>query len=473
MIFDQNQILKIIKDNPLNTIKLLLLSKGEVTQSRIFVSNWDLFDFLEKLKASNDFDTMFIAAKTAPKIVETRSFMDGKLLKYLGLITYDEDKIPENITLFYKSAAKLQKISAPFFLFKEPKKNEFCDNPTAAFFTSESASTSIAENIKLAEDAGFSITDTFVISEQSLKNGINRMTELLKDVPLEHGVIVFSDSSASLLAKLEEKTGRTILSRDDLIISIFNARAEGTGGKLKLASAVVAKEKANFRKKITGLSRIKGGIGLKGPGETKEEERKRILKNKEKNVRKQLENEFSRLDFQRKFRKRSRIATVAVVGYTNAGKSTLFNALLNEEATKESNKFFSSIDPKIRKFSLFGKPLFLLDTVGFISNMSNDITDAFNSTFSEIAASDLILHIIDSTEKGWEERKKFVENLLIENGCDKHSIVPLFSKKGKIKIKRPLRSGFFYDATDPEDITRIKKFLYEKLTEKEEFQLSL
>ena len=156
------------------------------------------------------------------------------------------------------------------------------------------------------------------------------------------------------------------------------------------------------------------------------------------------------------------------MGYTNAGKSTLFNALLNEEATKESNKFFSSIDPKIRKFSLFGKPLFLLDTVGFISNMSNDITDAFNSTFSEIAASDLILHIIDSTEKGWEERKKFVENLLIENGCDKHSIVPLFSKKGKIKIKRPLRSGFFYDATDPEDITKIKKFLYEKLTEKEE-----
>ncbi|MBO4699332.1 50S ribosome-binding GTPase [bacterium] len=449
----------------MNAIKLVYLCKGSVTQSRIFVSNWDLFDFLEKLKASNDFDTLLIAAKTAPKIVETRSFMDGKLLKYLGIITHDDDKIPESITLFYKSGAKLQKISAPFFLFKELKKNEICDNPTAAFFTSESTSSDIAENIKLAEDAGFSIADTFVISEQSLKNGINRITALLKDVPQESGVIVFSGSSASLVAKLEEKTGRTILSRDDLIISIFNARAEGTGGKLKLASAVVAREKANFRKKITGLSRIKGGIGLKGPGETKEEERKRILKNKEKNVRKQLENEFSRLDFQRKFRKRSRISTIAIVGYTNAGKSTLFNALLNEDATKESNKFFSSIDPKIRKFSLFGKPLFLLDTVGFISNMSNDITDAFNSTFSEIAASDLILHIIDSTEKDWEERKKFVENLLIGNGCDKHNIVPLFSKKGKIKIKQPLRNGFFYDATDPEDITKIKKFLYEKLTE--------
>ena len=442
MIFDQNQILKIIKENPLNVVKLMFISKGNVTHSAIFVSNWDLFDFLEKLKASNDFDTILIAAKAAPKIVEIKNFMDGLLLQNLGLIEHNDEKIPENITLFFKNASKIQKISVPFFLFKEPEKKEPPENPTAAFFSSESSSANIAENIKLAEDAGFSITDSFVVSPQSLKNGINRILELLKTASEVRNTIIFSDSSASFLSKLEKATKLTVLSRDDLIISIFNARAEGTGGKLKLASAVVAKEKAAFRNKITGLSRIKGGIGLKGPGETKEEERKRILKNKEKNVRKQLENEFSRLEFQRKFRKRSQIATVAVVGYTNAGKSTLFNALLNEEATKESNKFFSSIDPKIRKFSLFGKPVFLLDTVGFISNMSNDITDAFNSTFSEIAASDLILHIIDSTEKGWEERKKFVDELLISNGCDKHSIIPLFSKKSRIKIKHPLKTAF-------------------------------
>ena len=463
MIFNQDQVLKTIKENPLNAIKLMLISKGNVTQSTIFVSNWDLFDFLEKLKASNDFDTILIAAKVAPRIVEIKNFMDGKLIDYLGIIEHDEEKIPENITLFFKGAAKIQKISSPFFLFKEPVKKEISENPTAAFFSSESLSANIAENIKLAEDAGFSVTDSFVVSAHSLKNGINRISELLENTSGIENIIIFSDSNPSFLSKLEKATKLTVLSRDDLIISIFNARAEGTGGKLKLASAVVAKEKAAFRNKIAGLSRIKGGIGLKGPGETKEEERKRILKNKEKNVRRQLENEFSRLEFQRKFRKRSRIATVAVVGYTNAGKSTLFNALLNEEATKESDRFFSSIDPKIRKFSLFGKPVFLLDTVGFISNMSNDITDAFNSTFSEIAASDLILHIIDSTEKGWEERKKLVDDLLLENGCDKQNIVPLFSKKGKIKIKQPLRKGFFYDAFNADDITKIKKFIFDRL----------
>ncbi len=468
MIFSQDQVLKIIKENPLNAIKLMFLSKGTVTHSRIFVSNWDLSDFLEKLKASNDFDTLLIAAKTAPKIAGIKSFMDGKLIKHLGIIEHDDEKIPENITFFYKDLSKIHKLSSPFFLFKEPSETEVPENPTAAFFSSESTSSEIAENIKLAEDAGFSITESFIISVQSLKNGINRILELLKTATEVENMIIFAETTAAFLSKLEKATKLTVLSRDDLIISIFNARAEGTGGKLKLASAVLSKEKAAFRNKITGLSRIKGGIGLKGPGETKEEERKRILKNKEKNVRKQLENEFSRLEFQRKFRKKNQIPTIAIVGYTNAGKSTLFNALLNEEATRESDRFFSSIDPKIRKFSLFGKPFFLLDTVGFISNMSKDITDAFNSTFSEIAASDLILHIIDSTENGWEAKKKFVDELLLGSGCDKKSIIPLFSKKGKIKIKRPLRKGFFYDAFDTDDITKIKKFIYEKLTEEED-----
>jgi GTPase len=190
-------------------------------------------------------------------------------------------------------------------------------------------------------------------------------------------ILLFFKISAGEISAIEKLTGFEIISRDDLIITIFDNRADGTSGKLKLADAVLAKEKAQFRKKITGLSRIKGGIGLKGPGETKEEERKRILKNKEKDVRKKLKNEFSRISSQMKYRKKSNAKTVAVVGYTNAGKSTLFNHLINENVSLESSSFFSSIDPKIKKMSLFGKPLFLVDTVGFISDMTRNITDAF------------------------------------------------------------------------------------------------
>ena len=194
MIFNQDQVLKTIKENPLNAIKLMLFSQGNFVQSSIFVSNWDLFDFLEKLKASNDFDTVLIAAKTAPKIVEIKNFMDGKLLDYLGTIEHDEEKLPENITLFYKNASKVQKISSPFFLFKEPAKKEIPENPTAAFFSSENSSAGIAENIKLAEDAGFSVTDSFVVSEQSLKNGINRIVELLENTTEIENIIIFSDT---------------------------------------------------------------------------------------------------------------------------------------------------------------------------------------------------------------------------------------------------------------------------------------
>ena len=138
MIFSQDQVIKIIKENPLNSIKLMFFSKGSVTKSAIFVSNWDLSGFLEKLKPSNDFDTILIAAKTAPKIAGIKNFMDGKLIDYLGIIEHDEEKLPENITLFYKTTSKIQKISSPFFLFKEPAKQEITENPTAAFFSSES-----------------------------------------------------------------------------------------------------------------------------------------------------------------------------------------------------------------------------------------------------------------------------------------------------------------------------------------------
>lgn len=463
MIFNKEQLLKIIKENPLNAIKVLLLKEGVLVKVHLVVSLWKLSDFLEKMGASNEVDTILIAAKTVPTIGETKTFLDGKLLKYLGIIRHDLDKIPQEITLFAKSGKNLVTSKSPFFLFKEPQLPTCFEKPAVAFFLAESDTSQIAENIKLAEDAGFWISHSFIVSEQSVRNGINRILEFLQQIQDVNYTILFFKTTASFLAKLEKSSQNVILSRDDLIISIFNARADGSSGKLKLANAVIAKEKTDFRNKISGLSRIKGGIGLKGPGETKEEERKRILKNKEKSVRKGLKNECERLEFQRKFRKKSNCKTVAIVGYTNAGKSTLFNALLNEKVTKESKKFFSSIDPKIRKLNLFGHTIFLLDTVGFISEMSQNITDAFNSTFSEIANSALILHVIDSTTNGWEERKKFIETILLKNGSKKENIISLFSKKDKIKIKHPVLNGFFYDSHNLEDIGKIKYFIDQKL----------
>lgn len=469
MIFNRDQILRIIRERPLSAVKLIALNGFELERSLVFASNWGLFDYLEALKPSNSFDFLIVASKNDVDLGDIKPFFDGMLLKRLAIIRHDEEKLPETIRFFYKSGPKIEEISSPFFLFKEPVPQKDEDS-AVAFFLTDTPSSEIAENIKLAEDAGFPVSESYLISENSVKHGINGITSLLTQRMVKAKcVILFFAAAPAFISKLEHSLENvTVLSRDDMIISIFDSRANGSSGKLKIESIVVAKERSSFRQKITGLSRIKGGIGLKGPGETKEEERRRILKKREKSVREGLEKEFSRQEFQRKFRKKSNLKTVAIVGYTNAGKSTLFNALMNEHATDESDRFFSSIDPKIRKLNLFGMPVFLLDTVGFISEMSEDVIDTFNPTFSEISNSELILDVVDPTEKGWERRKSFVESLLVENGSKKENIFTLFSKKDRVRIKHPAGRGFYYNAFDGEDILRVKKFIFDRLNEENE-----
>lgn len=466
-LFDKEQILRIILEKPLASSKLIMLKNGIIVEQKTFTSSWTLFTQLDSLSVSNKFDTVLITSQKPLKINEIKNFMDGRLIVFVGIITHNEEKIPVEIEYFFKTGDSVKSGRAPFFLFKDPEmkisKKESTKSGAIAVFNSRSTSSFISESIKLLEDAQYSVIKTRIINKTASSTIVRQLSSLIEDVSGLDTIAVFFDVKASDLSKLEKTTGLEVLSREDLIISIFNSRAEGTSGKLKFASAIIAKEKAQFRNKVQGLSRIKGGIGLKGPGETKEEERKRILKNKEKDVRINLKNETDRLATQRKFREKSLIKTVAIVGYTNAGKSTLFNSLLNRKVVVESNRFFSSIDPKIKKMTFNRKDFFLIDTVGFISEMSRDIVDAFQSTFTDIASADLILHIIDSTSKGWREKRKFVENLLIEKGIDKKRIISLFSKGDMIKIKHPVANGFFYSSFSTDDILKVKDFIYSSL----------
>ncbi|HQJ59969.1 MAG TPA: GTPase HflX [bacterium] len=464
MYLSKELVLKIIREKPLNSTKLILMKNGAAVKTEIFRKNWDVFNFIGDLRPDNTFDAIAVASMSKPVFSNVKTLMDGLLLKAFFIIDHTEEKIPQNIEVFFRKGNKIKNLTSPFFLFNESidvvlEKNRI---NAAAFFSSDDNPSSIAENIKLAEDAGYNVIFSAVLKRPEMKKCKNQIAEHLKNIDENSTstILMFFKISAGEISAIEQFTGFEIISRDDLIITIFDKRADGTSGKLKLADAVLAKEKAQFRKKVTGLSRIKGGIGLKGPGETKEEERKRILKNKEKDVRKKLKNEFSRISSQMKYRKKSNAKTVAIVGYTNAGKSTLFNHLTNETISLESDSFFSSIDPKIKRISLFGKPLFLVDTVGFISNMTKNITDAFLATLEEIATADMVLHIIDSSEKGWEKRKKFIEEILESNGTPENNIFTLFSKSDAITIKHPVRKGFFYNSFNPLDITKIKKFIY-------------
>lgn len=466
MLFDREQILRAIIAKPLASSLMVLLSDGSIVEKKSFTSNWNLYNHLEKLSVSNRFDSMIIASCKPVVISEIKSFMDGHLINFIGIILHDDEKIPLDMEYHFKNGDSLISGRSPFFVFREPDMSsaKTVKKPrAAAVFLSSSTADHISECIKLLEDAGYYVSGSKVLGKPFSTNMLTSIKEWVLTVNGTGTIALFFEMKAGDMSRLEKMTGLEILSREDIVISIFNSRAQGSSGKLKFANALIAREKSQFRNKVQGLSRIKGGIGLKGPGETKEEERKRILKNKEKNVRLELSKENRRLSIQRKFREKRAVKSVAIVGYTNAGKSTLFNALLNRKVVKESGRFFSSIDPKIQKMTFNSHDVFLIDTVGFISDMSGEMIEAFSPTFADIASSDLILHIVDSTAKGWERKKRFVEDLLIRNGILKESIFTLFSKSDVIKIKHPVQNGFFYSSTDGEDIKRIRSFILSTL----------
>jgi len=471
MIFDQDTILENIINSPLSAFKIFLLQDGKIVERKSIHSQWNLYSFIEEISPSNNYDTLLIAGTEQPNISDIKLFMDGRLLKNLGLIRQNIEKIPEEITFYYKNGAKVQTICAPYFLFKEPRIKQTINEETALLVSSSSDQTFICESIKLLEDAGFTYSRSKVISQPEKRNIVTSVANWLDEKEDIKNCVILFDMPSSHIVKLQEISGVEILTRNDLIISIFDQRADGSSGKLKYASALIQKEKNLKRKRAVGLSRLTGGIGLKGPGETKGEERKRILKNKEKVVRKMLKKEFDRLSSQKEFRQKKDLKTVAITGYTNAGKSTLFNALLGQKAVKESSKSFSSIDPKVKKADILGKKVLLIDTVGFVTDMSKDITDAFRSTFSLISSS-LVLHIVDTTSKGWIDKKKYIEQLLLENGVSLESIVTLYSKRDTIKIKHPVKNGFYYSAFDRLDIKKIKDMLIDRLFDTKEENVS-
>ena len=462
MIFNPDIILENVINAPLSSFKLFLLQKGIIVTYKMIHSEWALYDYLEKLAPSNNFDTLIISGTVHPKMSNIKLFMDGRLLRYLALIRQNIEKIPEEITLYYKNGSEIPSVSSPFFRFIEPDIKEPEDNDTAVLFSSESDHVFVAECIKLLEDAGFSYSQSKVISQPEKRNIVSTSGNWLNEKENITTGIVFFEMPSSNIVKLQELTNKEILTRNDLIISIFDKRADGSSGKLKYASALIRKEKNLKRKRAQGLSRLTGGIGLKGPGETKGEERKRILKNKEKTVRKMLKKEFDRLSSQKEFREKKDLKTVAITGYTNAGKSTLFNALLGRKVVIESDTSFSSIDPKIRKADILGQKVLIIDTVGFVTDMSKDITDAFRATFSLISSS-LVLHIVDTSSSGWREKKEYIEKLLLENGVDTGSVVNLYSKSDMMKIKHPVKNGFYYSAFNNTDIRKIKDLIVDML----------
>jgi GTP-binding protein HflX len=225
-------------------------------------------------------------------------------------------------------------------------------------------------------------------------------------------VLVDQSLSPSQERNLEKLTNRRVLDRNGLILDIFAQRARSFEGKLQVELAQLSHLATRLVRGWTHLERQKGGIGMRGPGETQLETDRRLIGKRIKTLRSRLEKLARQRDTGRRVRREVPVPTVALVGYTNAGKSTLFNALTGS-AAYVADQLFATLDPTVRQMKLSNVgAVVLADTVGFVRELPHELVAAFRSTLQEARDADLLLHVVDASDPQRKERIEQVRSVL-------------------------------------------------------------
>ena len=260
--------------------------------------------------------------------------------------------------------------------------------------------------------------------------------EMLKDSDDEIGMVIFDDElSAKQLRNIEKELKIKILDRTSLILDIFAMRAQTAHAKVQVELAQYKYMLPRLQRLWTHLERQGGGsgggsgkggsVGLRGPGETQLEMDRRIILGRMSLLKEQLAQIDRQKSIQRK--NRGRLIRVALVGYTNVGKSTLMNLLAKSEVFAE-NKLFATLDTAVRKVIIENLPFLLSDTVGFIRKLPTDLVESFKSTLDEVREADLLLHVVDVSHPEFEEQIAVVEKTLADLNCGDKPIMVIFNK---------------------------------------------
>lgn len=247
-------------------------------------------------------------------------------------------------------------------------------------------------------------------------------------------LIIFDDElSPAQQRNLEKLLGIKVLDRAALILDIFAQRARSHEGKLQVELAQLRYTLPRLGGQGLVLSRLGGGIGTRGPGESKLEVDRRRIRDRINDIAHQIENIKKQRNLHRKRRQNTRIPTVALVGYTNAGKSTLLNTLTASDVLAE-DKLFATLDPTTRHMTLpDGQATLLTDTVGFIQKLPHHLIAAFRATLEEVLQADILLHIIDVSHPQYQEQSKAVYHVLRELNADTKPLLTVFNKADKIE----------------------------------------
>lgn len=260
--------------------------------------------------------------------------------------------------------------------------------------------------------------------------GSGKVEELLQvSQEREAGLILFDHAlSPSQERNLEKALSARVVDRTGLILDIFAQRARSFEGKLQVELAQLRHLSTRLVRGWTHLERQKGGIGLRGPGETQLETDKRLIANKIRQIQKRLDKVDRQRQQGRNARRRAFAPTVTLVGYTNAGKSTLFNTLTRSDVYA-ADQLFATLDPTLRRHELAGNlSIVLADTVGFIRDLPHEVVAAFRATLREASDSDLLLHVVDASDERLAEKVGEVETVLQQIGADQVPVILVYNK---------------------------------------------
>lgn len=260
---------------------------------------------------------------------------------------------------------------------------------------------------------------------------------------LEATMVIFNDElSGAHIRNIEELVGIKVIDRTTLILDIFAQRALSKEGKLQVELAQLKYRLPRLYGMGGAMSRTGAGIGTRGPGEQKLEVDKRHILNKAADIRRELREVKKNRETQRVQRLKSNIPIVALVGYTNAGKSTLLNELIKthkdydkEKEVLSKDMLFATLDVTLRKALLPNKKEFLVvDTVGFVSKLPHDLVEAFKATLEEVQYADLILHVIDATNDSYELQKSTTEKVLKELKAEDKKTILVYNKIDRLEL---------------------------------------
>lgn len=324
----------------------------------------------------------------------------------------------------------------------------------------------------LAHTAGAEVAGTLIQNREQIHPGtyigkgkIEELGQMLYLLDAD-AVICDDELSPAQLTNLQEELKCKVMDRTLLILDIFAARALTSEGKIQVELAQLRYRQSRLVGLRKSLSRLGGGIGTRGPGEKKLEMDRRLIGERITVLKKQLEEVRAHREVIRKNRKKNNVFTAAIVGYTNAGKSTLLNAMTGAGVLAE-DALFATLDPTTRMFSLpHGGQVLLTDTVGFIRKLPHHLVEAFRSTLEEAVYADLIIHVVDASNPQMEQQMRIVYETLDQLGASDKEILTFFNKmdrrSGEVRLLDPrARQVLHISAANSEGLDDVADLLEE------------